>query len=111
MADSKQYTDDKRYKLGKRYFIHAYPIKGATEKYDGDKVRLRSKRHRRIGDAFYGAETWQNSVYYWWFECLKRNNDYKRCCKVGGTAKLDRLYRDLETFMNMKTFGNGGMKK
>ena len=89
MADE-NYTDGKRYKLGKRYFIHAYPIKGAKEK-DGET--LRSKRHRRISKLSV-LEYWQNSIYYWWFECLKRNNDYKRCCKVGGTAKLDRLYRD-----------------
>ena len=94
MADSKQYTDDKRYKLGKRYFIHAYAIKGVKEKYDGDKERLRSKRHRRIGDAYSGAKAWENNVYYWWFECLRRNKDYERCCKQGGTQKLADIYRD-----------------
>tara|TARA_A100001015_G_scaffold254017_1_gene294575 strand:- start:6265 stop:7137 length:873 start_codon:yes stop_codon:yes gene_type:complete len=91
MADSEQYKDDKRYKLGKRYFIHAYAIKGAKEK---DGKTLRSKRHRRIGDAYSGAKAWENNVYYWWFECLKRNKDYERCCKQGGTQKLADIYRD-----------------
>ena len=65
------------------------------EKYDGDKERLRSKRHRRIGDAYSGGKAWENNVYYWWFECLKRNKDYERCCKQGGTQKLADIYRDL----------------
>ena len=89
MADNTDYADNKRYKLGKRYFIHAYPIKGALNK-DGE---LRSIRHRRISKAR-NLEHWQNSVFYWWFECLKRNKDFERCCKLGGTAKLADIYRD-----------------
>ena len=83
------YTDAKRYTFGKRNFIHAYPIKGALNK-DGE---LRSIRHRRISKA-HDIEYWQNSVFYWWFECLKRNKDFEKCCKLGGTAKLADLYRD-----------------
>ena len=94
MQDEEQYTDSKRYKSGKRFFIHAYAIKGAMEKYDGDKERLRSKRHRRISRAFSGAEAWQNNIYYWWFEFLKRNKEYERCCKLGGTRKFADIYRD-----------------
>ena len=89
MVDTADYADNKRYKLGKRHFIHAYPIKGALNK-DGE---LRSLRHRRISKA-HDIEHWQNSVFYWWFACLKRNTDFKRCCKLGGTAKLADLYRD-----------------
>ena len=38
-----EYVDEKRYKLGKRFFVHAYPIFGKKLK-DGT---LASKRHRR----------------------------------------------------------------
>lgn len=35
-----------------------------------------------------------DSVYYWWYEFLKRNEDYKRCCERRGRGKLAALYRD-----------------
>lgn len=34
------------------------------------------------------------SVYYWWYEFLKRNDDYRRCCKSGGKGRLAKLYKD-----------------
>jgi hypothetical protein len=37
---------------------------------------------------------WENSVYYWWFEYLKRNEDYLECCENGGEGKLANLYKD-----------------
>lgn len=84
-----EYVDETRYKYGKRYFVHAYPIFGKKLK-DGT---LASKRHRRL-NAIRGAEAWQNSVYYWWWEYLRRNKDYKRCCKQNGKGKLAALYND-----------------
>lgn len=88
MADE-EYVDDRRHKYGKRYFVHAYPIFGKKDK-DGN---LMSVRHRRL-NAIDGAEAWQNSVYYWWWEFLRRNKDYKRCCKQKGKGKLAALYND-----------------
>ena len=38
--------------------------------------------------------THKNSVYYWWYEYLKRNEDYQRCCQNGGKGKLAKLYKD-----------------
>ena len=89
MADD-EYVDEKRYKYGKRFFVHAYPIFGRKLK-DGT---LASKRHRRLNVAFSGAEAWQNSVYYWWWEYLRRSDAYKRCCKQKGEGKLAALYND-----------------
>lgn len=37
---------------------------------------------------------WESSVYYWWFEYLKRNEDYLKCCENGGKGKLANLYKD-----------------
>ena len=85
-----EYVDEKRYKLGKRFFVHAYPIFGKKLK-DGT---LASKRHRRLNVAFSGAEAWQNSVYYWWWEYLRRSEAYKRCCKQNGKGNLAALYNE-----------------
>ena len=37
---------------------------------------------------------WDNSVYYLWWEFLRRNEDYKKTCENGGKGKCDRLYAD-----------------
>lgn len=39
-------------------------------------------------------EQYKNSVYYLWWEFLRRNDDYKKCCERGGTGKLSALYND-----------------
>ncbi len=38
--------------------------------------------------------SWQRSVYFWWYEYLRRNQDYKQCCEQGGQGKLTQLYAD-----------------
>ena len=36
----------------------------------------------------------ERSVYYWWYEHLRRNTDYLRCCANNGSGKLASLYKD-----------------
>ncbi len=36
----------------------------------------------------------EQTVYYWWYEFLKRNEDYRRCCERGGKGQLAKLYAD-----------------
>jgi len=36
----------------------------------------------------------QRSPYYWWWAYLRRNEDYWRCCELGGTGPLAELYAD-----------------
>ncbi len=36
----------------------------------------------------------QRSPYYWWWAYLRRNEDYWRCCEMGGTGPLADLYAD-----------------
>lgn len=35
-----------------------------------------------------------NSVYYYWWEFLRLNAEYRRCCERGGEGKLASLYND-----------------
>lgn len=37
---------------------------------------------------------WQESIYYWWFEYLRRNEEYKRTCESGGLGKCAKVYAD-----------------
>ena len=37
---------------------------------------------------------WKNSVYYWWWAYLRKNQEYIKCCENGGKGKLSKLYID-----------------
>ncbi len=37
---------------------------------------------------------YQNSVYYLWWEYLKRSEEYRKCCEANGKGKLKGLYAD-----------------
>lgn len=37
---------------------------------------------------------WENSVYYWWWAYLRKNQEYLKCCNAGGKGKLSKLYED-----------------
>ncbi|MDG5469352.1 hypothetical protein P9J64_13570 [Deltaproteobacteria bacterium IMCC39524] len=36
----------------------------------------------------------ERSPYYWWWDYLRRNEDYLACCDAGGTGELAWLYED-----------------
>ena len=37
---------------------------------------------------------WDNSVYYLWWEFLRRHDGYKKTCENGGNGKYAELYAD-----------------
>jgi hypothetical protein len=41
-----------------------------------------------------GGVRWDNSVYYLWWEFLRRNEGYKRTCESGGKGEYEELYAD-----------------
>ena len=66
------------------------------------------KRARATSTFLYRAPMWwrpsitpRQSVYYWWYEYLKRNEDYRRCCESGGKGKLKALYKDFGDVCNV----------
>ena len=81
--------DPKRFSDGPKFFIYAPPIKGRRNKAG----ELISKR-KLPNPPFRGAETWQCSVYYFWWEYLRRHDGYARACKAGGKGKFAKLYAD-----------------
>lgn len=82
---------EQRYKVGKRFFIHAPAFKGRKNKTTGKYL---SKRLNRIAIPFHNAEPWQCNVYYFWWEFLRRHDGYKDCCERGGKGKYRKLYAD-----------------
>jgi len=82
-----EHLETQRFKEGKRFFIYAPPLRG--KEYGGRE----SKRTPPI-PPFTGAPPYKTSVYYYWWEFLKRSEAYKRCCRNGGKGKLSNLYAD-----------------
>lgn len=43
---------------------------------------------------------WKVSVYYWWFEYLRRNEDYRKTCAAGGKGKCAKVYEHFGDVMS-----------
>ena len=46
-------------------------------------------------------EPYKKSVYYFWYEFLKRNEDYKECCRQGVAGDMAGLYADFGDIFEM----------
>jgi hypothetical protein len=66
-----------------RFFIYAPPLKG-----------VRQSRRKEPNPPFGGAERWQWSVYYYWWEYLRRHDGYRATCERGGKGRYAKLYAD-----------------
>ena len=76
-------------------------------RYEVDKTVMTIKNHRGYRNPERAKCTYlhgepsrrrsvihKSSVYYWWYEYLKRNEDYRRCCESSGRGRLAKLYQD-----------------
>ena len=81
--------DSQRYRSGARFFIYAPPIIGRRTK----EGVLISKR-KRPNPPYNGAEPWKGSVYYFWWEYLRRHAGYRKTCTNNGKGKYAKLYAD-----------------
>ena len=79
--------ETQRYREGKRFFIYAPPLRGKD--FGG-----RQSKRLPPNPPFIKAPPYKTSVYYYWWEFLRRSDAYKRCCKSGGKGKLSKLYED-----------------
>jgi hypothetical protein len=51
-------------------------------------------QHPIFGPRKATSDKWKNSVYYLWWEFLRRHDGYKKTCENGGTGKYEKLYAD-----------------
>ncbi len=49
---------------------------------------------RRKGQDVYDVEEWKSSVYYYWWEYLRRHEGYKASCENDGQGEYAELYAD-----------------
>jgi hypothetical protein len=65
------------------HFAYAWPLK-----------RWHKSGKQRVVPPFPEAEPWQCSVYYYWWEYLRRHEGYRDTCSRGGEGAFAELYRD-----------------
>lgn len=51
-------------------------------------------RPRPLVSPYAGAERWKCSVYYFWWEYLRRHDGYRMTCANGGKGEFANLFRD-----------------
>lgn len=53
-------------------------------------------KHPTFGrsNAVKATQPFKNSVYYLWWEFLRRSDAYKKCCASGGKGKMKHIYQD-----------------
>ena len=84
-------TTEQKYLVDGRYFIHAPAYFG---KKDPETGKYLSRRLARLASPFVGAKPYQRTVFYFWWEFLRRHEGYKDCCERGGSGKYRKLYQD-----------------
>ena len=75
--------DANRYKVGRRFFVYAPPLKGVG-----------TSKRKAPNEPYKDAPAWKRSVYYFWWEYLRRHEGYRQCCMRGGKGKYANLYSD-----------------
>lgn len=65
------------------FFVYAPPLKGA-----------RKSRRKAPNPPFANAERWKWSVFYYWWEYLRRHEGYRQTCEAGGIGSYAKLYAD-----------------
>jgi hypothetical protein len=71
--------------------MYSPPFRGRRSTKTGEFL---SKRLARIQPPFDGAEPWQCSVYYFWWEFLRRHVGYRDCCARSGEGRYKKLFAD-----------------
>jgi len=65
------------------HFAYAWPLK-----------RWPKSGKQRVVPPFSKAEPWQCSVYYYWWEYLRRHTGYRETCEQGGKGAYAALFAD-----------------
>jgi hypothetical protein len=65
------------------FFVYAPPLLG-----------VRKSRRKAPQPADQKSERWKWSVFYYWWEYLRRHEGYRQTCEAGGVGQFARLYAD-----------------
>ena len=65
------------------FFVYAPPLLG-----------VRKSRRKAPQPADPKSERWKWSVFYYWWEYLRRHEGYRQTCEAGGSGEFAKLYAD-----------------
>ena len=65
------------------FFVYAPPLLG-----------VRKSRRKAPQPADQKSERWKWSVFYYWWEYLRRHEGYRQTCEAGGIGQFAKLYAD-----------------
>lgn len=68
---------------GRLFFVYAPPLKG-----------VKPSKRKSVQPPYSGAPSYKCSVYYFWWEYLRRNDKYRKTCHLNGKRGLSSLYED-----------------
>jgi hypothetical protein len=66
-------------------------FEGKTEFFKGGRP---GERRIPRGDPERTAAKLKKTPYYWWYQCLKKSDSYRECCRNQGKGRLGSLYDD-----------------
>jgi len=70
----------------------------ATGKYIARTLRQQAHKNKLWASSEHPENrqphAWEYSVYYWWWEFMRRHKGYRECCERGGKGKYAKLYAD-----------------
>jgi len=99
MTEPNTADDANRYKVGRRFFVYAPPLKGVG-----------TSKRKAPNEPYKDAPAWKCSVYYYWWEYLRRHEGYRQCCAQGGKGEYAKLVNgkakvSQRAEQNVATFG------
>ena len=86
-----------------RYFPKPQPLSPTTKTWLEGDVRYRTLKGKKV--VVSGVAT-TDSIYYLWFEYLKRSEKYKKACANKGKG-MTKLYKDFGNIFQYKTDAMG----
>ena len=87
--------------MASRYFPKPQPLSPKTLTWVENGVRYEKDSRVRGGKRRVKGVWTTDSIYYLWFEYLKRNAEYKKVCE-GKSKKMKRIYKDFGNIFEYK---------
>ena len=86
----------------RRLFIYKRSFKGNRNRATGEYIAKDLREAAKVwiwDDPSEHPENrepyaWEYSVYYWWWEFMRRHEGYRQCCERGGKGRYKKLYAD-----------------
>ena len=83
------------------YFSKPQPLSPSSKTWVEGNTRYQKNKNAVGGKTSVKGVPTTDSIYYLWFEYLKRNNDYKTACANNGKG-MTKIYKDFGNIFEYK---------